>query len=62
MGKKSCTENKYIIVSEIDNLGGLKVGMVQLNRLDVLNALNIPFFVKWLTHTKHLITMIILAV
>lgn len=32
---------KNIIVSVIDNPKGLKVGMVQLNRPDVLNALNI---------------------
>jgi enoyl-CoA hydratase len=42
MGEKTYNENKYIIVSEIENPGGLKVGLIQLNRPDALNALNIP--------------------
>ena len=33
--------HKHILVTEIENPGGLKVGMIQLNRPDVLNALNI---------------------
>jgi len=32
---------KHLIVTEIDNPGGLKVGQIQFNRPDVLNALNI---------------------
>lgn len=32
---------KNILVSEIENPEGLKVGMIQINRPDVLNALNI---------------------
>ncbi|MCI0448751.1 MAG: enoyl-CoA hydratase-related protein [Chlorobi bacterium] len=32
---------KNIIVTKIDNPGGLKVGQIQFNRPDVLNALNI---------------------
>jgi enoyl-CoA hydratase len=31
-----------ILVSEIENKNGLKVGLIQLNRPDALNALNIP--------------------
>jgi enoyl-CoA hydratase len=42
MGKKTYKENRFIIVSEIENPGGLKVGLIQLNRPDALNALNIP--------------------
>ena len=42
MNAQSKKENEYIIVSEIENPGGLKVGMVQLNRPKALNALNIP--------------------
>lgn len=42
MIKKHNTENKYIIVSEIENPSGLKVGIIKLNRPDILNALNIP--------------------
>jgi enoyl-CoA hydratase len=42
MDEKSYKENKYIIVSEIENQDGLKVGLIQLNRPDALNALNIP--------------------
>lgn len=34
-------EYKNLIVSKLENPKGLKVGMVQLNRPDVLNALNI---------------------
>ena len=33
--------HKHILVSEIENPDGLKVGMIQLNRPEVLNALNI---------------------
>ena len=32
---------KNILVSEIENKGGLKTGLIRLNRPDVLNALNI---------------------
>lgn len=32
---------KNLLISKIDNSAGLKVGLVQLNRPDVLNALNI---------------------
>lgn len=42
MDKKTYTDNKYIIVSEIENPDGLRVGMIQLNRPNALNALNIP--------------------
>lgn len=42
MNAKQKNENEYIIVSEIENPGGLKVGLVQLNRPKALNALNIP--------------------
>jgi enoyl-CoA hydratase len=42
MDKKTQAENKYIIVSEIENPDGLKVGLIQLNRPNALNALNIP--------------------
>jgi len=42
MSENSNMENKYIIVSEIDNPDGLKVGLIQLNRPEVLNALSIP--------------------
>ncbi len=43
MSDKALQANSYknILISEIDNPGALKVGMVQLNRPDVLNALNI---------------------
>lgn len=40
-GKSSDGEYKNILVSEIVNGSGLKVGLIQLNRPDVLNALNI---------------------
>ncbi len=40
-GKSSDGEYKNILVSEIENGSGLKVGLIQLNRPDVLNALNI---------------------
>lgn len=42
MGKKTYKENRFIIVSEIENPDGLKVGLIRLNRPDALNALNIP--------------------
>lgn len=42
MDKKPYKDNKYIIVSVIENPEGLKVGLIQLNRPNVLNALNIP--------------------
>lgn len=42
-------EYKNIIVTEIENKGGLKVGQVQLNRPDVLNALNIELMGELLT-------------
>lgn len=32
---------KHILVSEIENQGGLNIGKIQINRPDVLNALNI---------------------
>jgi enoyl-CoA hydratase len=42
MNENSHKNNKYIIVSILDNPEGLKVGLIQLNRPDALNALNIP--------------------
>jgi enoyl-CoA hydratase len=42
MNEKPKKDYEYIIVSEIENPDGLKVGMVQLNRPKALNALNIP--------------------
>lgn len=42
MDNKPIADNKYIIVSEIENPDGLKVGLIQLNRPNALNALNIP--------------------
>jgi enoyl-CoA hydratase len=42
MDKKSYMDNKYIIASTIENPDGLKVGLIQLNRPNALNALNIP--------------------
>ena len=43
MSDKSYLSASYnnILVSEIENKNGLKVGLIQLNRPDVLNALNI---------------------
>lgn len=43
MSDKSRLTNSYknIIVTEVENPAGLKVGLIQLNRPDVLNALNI---------------------
>jgi len=43
MSDKSYLSASYnnILVSEIENKSGLKVGLIQLNRPDVLNALNI---------------------
>ncbi|MCX6163370.1 MAG: enoyl-CoA hydratase-related protein [Ignavibacteriae bacterium] len=35
-------DNKYIIASIIENPDGLKVGLIQLNRPNALNALSIP--------------------
>jgi len=42
MDKKSYMDHKYIIVSVIENPDGLNVGLIQLNRPNALNALNIP--------------------
>lgn len=44
MNEKAYLEKEYenILVSEIENPGGLSVGLIQLNRPKVLNALNIP--------------------
>lgn len=42
MNEKQKKENEYIIVSDIENPGGLKVGLIELNRPKALNALNIP--------------------
>jgi enoyl-CoA hydratase len=42
MDNKIFADNKYIIASVIDNPDGLKVGLIQLNRPNALNALNIP--------------------
>lgn len=42
MDKKPYTDNKYILVSVIENTVGLNVGLIQLNRPNALNALNIP--------------------
>lgn len=44
MSDKSYLTASYdnILVSEIENTNGLKVGLIQLNRPDALNALNIP--------------------
>lgn len=44
MSDKSYLSASYnnILVSEIENKSGLKVGLIQLNRPDALNALNIP--------------------
>lgn len=44
MSDKSYLSASYnnILVSEIENKNGLKVGLIQLNRPDALNALNIP--------------------
>lgn len=42
MYKKPLMGNKYIIVSVIENPDGLNVGLIQLNRPNALNALNIP--------------------
>lgn len=39
--KSSPGEFKNILVSEIENAAGLKVGLIRLNRPEVLNALNI---------------------
>src|SRR6266545_2607998 len=43
MAEKSASPTSYtnIIVSKLDNPKGLKVGKIQINRPDVLNALNI---------------------
>jgi enoyl-CoA hydratase len=43
MAEKSASPTSYknIIVSKLDNSKGLKVGKIQINRPDVLNALNI---------------------
>jgi enoyl-CoA hydratase len=37
----SSSNYKNLIVTKLDNPGGLKVGQIQINRPDVLNALNI---------------------
>ncbi len=42
MNKKSFTDTKFIIVTEIENIEGLKVGLIQINRPNALNALSIP--------------------
>jgi enoyl-CoA hydratase len=42
MSENTYADNKFIIVSVLDNPDGLKVGMIQLNRPNALNALNIP--------------------
>ncbi|HJY64940.1 MAG TPA: enoyl-CoA hydratase-related protein [Ignavibacteria bacterium] len=44
---------KHLIVSEIENPGGLKVGQIQLNRPDVLNALNIEIMSEILESLKY---------
>lgn len=45
---------KNLIVTEIDNPGGLKVGQIQINRPDVLNALNIELMGEMLDAFKML--------
>ena len=44
MSERTYLEKEYenILVSEIQNPGSLSVGLIQLNRPKVLNALNIP--------------------
>ena len=44
---------KHLIVTEIDNPGGLKVGQIQFNRPDVLNALNIEMMGEILSTLKY---------
>lgn len=43
---------KNILVTKIDNPKGLKVGQIQLNRADVLNALNIELMGELLNALK----------
>lgn len=42
MDNKLYSDNKFIVASVIENPEGLKVGLIQLNRPNALNALNIP--------------------
>jgi enoyl-CoA hydratase len=42
MNENSNRDYKYIIVSVLDNPEGLKIGLIQLNRPNALNALSIP--------------------
>jgi len=44
---------KHLIVTEIENPGGLKVGQIQFNRPDVLNALNIEMMGEILNTLKY---------
>jgi enoyl-CoA hydratase/carnithine racemase len=52
MSDKSYLSASYnnILVSEIENKNGLKVGLIQLNRPDALNALNIPLMKEVVEH------------
>jgi enoyl-CoA hydratase/carnithine racemase len=43
---------KTIIVTRLDNPAGLKVGRIQFNRPDVLNALNIELMGELLSALK----------
>ncbi|CAN5446634.1 enoyl-CoA hydratase [soil metagenome] len=48
MSDRSASDQSYknILVSEIDNGKSLKTGQIQLNRPEVLNALNIPLMIE----------------
>lgn len=52
MHNKNSKEYGFIIVSEIENPDGLKIGMIQLNRPEALNALKIPLLFEVVSALK----------